>query len=154
MPEPSRNQPPPSVVNAVRAMYAGLAASLVGIVVNVLLVSSLKSAIQQRYPHLTATQISSAEHLLFGASIASGLIGAALWWWMAQSCRAGKPWARTVSTVLFGIYTLAQVATAGTPSSGLSRIYGIVVWLIGLVAVVLLWQRPSTEFFREAGGLR
>lgn len=149
-PEPSQSQPPPSVVKAVRAMQAGMAASLVGIAVNLLLMGSVKSAIRQSDPHLTAAQVDSAQRLFVGFSVASGLIGAALWLWMAQSCRAGKSWARTVSTVLFGIYTLAQIYGAATPSSSVARIYDILVWLIGLVSIVFLWQRPSTEYFRES----
>lgn len=152
-PEPSRKEPPPSVVNAVRVMYVGLAASLVGIIINVVLVGSLRSSIQRQDPHLTAAQVTSAQHVLLGASIASGLIGAALWWWMAQSCRAGKSWARITSTVLFGIYTLGQVYSATTPSTVAARVYDVVVWLIGLAAVVFLWQRASSEYFREASRL-
>lgn len=149
-PDQSRREPPPSVAKAVRTMQLGMVASLVGIVVNLLLVGSLKSAIRQSDPHLTAAQVDSAQRLFFGFSVASGLIGAALWLWMAQSCRAGKPWARTLSTVLFGIYTVAQIYGAATPSSALARIYDILVWLIGLVTIVLLWQRSSTEYFRES----
>ena len=33
-------------------------------------------------------------------------------------------------------------------SGGLTRIYGFVVWVIGLIAVVLLWQRSSSAYFR------
>jgi len=33
---------------------------------------------------------------------------------------------------------------------GASRFYGLLVWVIGLVAIILLWQRPSTEYFRGA----
>jgi hypothetical protein len=131
-------------------MQAGMAASLVGIGVNLMLVGSLKSAIRQSNSHLTAAQVDSAQRLFFGLSIASGLVGAAMWLWMAQSCRAGKPWARTLSTVLFGIYTVAQIYGAATPSSAVARVYDILVWLIGLVAVVFLWQRSSTEYFHES----
>jgi hypothetical protein len=131
-------------------MYVGMAASIVGIIINIVLVGSLKSSIKQRDPHLTAAQVASAQHVLFGISIASGLIGAALWWWMAQSCQAGKSWARILSTVLFGVYTLAQVYGALTPSTAAAEIYDILVWLIGLTAVVFLWQRRSSEYFREA----
>jgi hypothetical protein len=84
-----------------------------------------------------------------GVLIASGLIGAALWLWMAQSSKAGKNWARIVSTVLFAIETINVVAGASAISSGgASRIFSIVVWLIGLGAIIFLWQRSSTEYFK------
>jgi hypothetical protein len=31
---------------------------------------------------------------------------------------------------------------------GLSRIYGILVWVIGLITIILLWQRSSSGYFR------
>lgn len=154
MPDPPRREPPPSVIKAVRAMQVGMVASLAGIVLNLLTVGSAKSAIRQLQPHATASQITMDQRLLIGESVAAGLIGAALWLWMAQSCRAGKAWARTLSTVLFGVYTVAQVAAAAVGSGGgVGEVYSVVVWLIGLVAVVFLWQRPSTEYFRDASRL-
>ena len=69
---------------------------------------------------------------------------------MAQSCRAGKGWARVVSTVFFGIDTLSVLAglVGSTGGGGLTRIYAVLVWVIGLVAIIFLWQRSSSEFFR------
>jgi hypothetical protein len=32
---------------------------------------------------------------------------------------------------------------------GLARFYGFVVWVIGLVAIILLWQRSSSDYFRS-----
>lgn len=148
-PEPSRKEPPPSVVKAVWAMRAGMVASLVGIVLNLLSMGTARSAIRQLDPHATAAQITADQRMLIGESIAAGLIGAALWLWMAQSCAAGKAWARIMSTALFGVYTVAQIAAAATGAGGgPGEIYSIVVWLIGLVAIAFLWQRPSSEYFR------
>jgi hypothetical protein len=147
-PESSRPSAPQSIVFAARAMYAGMTASLIGIVIDLLTLSATKSKIRSASPSLTPAQVTSTEHLLVGAFIAGGLIGAALWLWIAQSSRAGKSWARVVGTVLFGIDTLEQIAGAATPQSGGVRIFAIIVWLIGLAAIVFLWQRPSTEYFR------
>jgi hypothetical protein len=140
---------PQSVLRAVRVMYVGLAASLIGIVVDMTTLSATRSEILKQNPGYTQAQLNNAEHLQIGLFIAAGLIGAALWLWMAQSCRAGKGWARVVSTVFFGIETLSVLAGAtAVQSGGLTRIYGFVVWVIGLIAVVLLWQRSSSAYFR------
>jgi hypothetical protein len=32
---------------------------------------------------------------------------------------------------------------------GAARIYGLVVWVIGLVAIVFLWQRASSDYFKS-----
>jgi hypothetical protein len=150
MPEPSPQQAaPPSVVNAVRVMYAGAAANLIGVVIDFTTIGSLKSTIEKRYPKWTPSQVTSADHIAIVEFIVAGLIGAALWIFVAQVCRAGKSWGRILGTVLFGIYTLLQLLGGVVLSGGATRIYAILVWLIGLAAIVLLWQRPSTEYFQS-----
>jgi hypothetical protein len=150
MPEPATRPPvPQSITRAVQLMYAGAAASLIGIIIALTTLSSIKSQIISKNPSMTTTQVNNAEHVAIGILIASGLIGAALWLWMAQSSKAGKNWARIVSTVLFAIQTINVVAGASAISSGgASRIYSIVIWLIGLGAIIFLWQRSSTEYFK------
>jgi hypothetical protein len=150
MPEPSpRQSAPSSVVNAVRVMYAGAAASLIGVIIDFTAIGSLKSAIEKRYPKWTLSQVTSAEHIAIIEFIVAGLIGAALWIFVARVCRAGKSWGRILATVLFGIDTLLLLLGGAEPSGGGDRIYSILVWLIGLAAIVLLWQRPSTEYLRN-----
>jgi hypothetical protein len=145
---PPPSAPPQSVQRAVKVMYVGLAASLIGIIIGLTTISSVRSAIVKADPTFTTAQINSAEHVLVGLSIASGLIGAALWLWMAQKCRAGRGWARILSTVFFGIDTLSMFAGfAGATSRGLSSFYAIITWLIGLTTIILLWRRESSEFF-------
>ena len=39
-------------------------------------------------------------------------------------------------------------SAAAVQGGGLSRIFGILVWVIGLIAIILLWQRSSSEYFR------
>jgi hypothetical protein len=150
MPEPATRPPvPQSITRAVQLMYAGAAASLIGIIIALTTLSSIKSQIISKNPTLTTTQVNNAEHVAIGILIASGLLGAALWLWMAQSCKAGKNWARIVSTVLFAIQTINVLAGASAVASGgASRIYSIVIWLIGLGAIIFLWQRSSTEYFK------
>ena len=152
VPEPSERPPvPPSVLRAVQVMYAGAAASLIGIIIDMTTLSSTKSEIIRRNPSLTATQVSNAEHVAIGLFIVSGLLGAGLWIWVAQMCKAGRNWARIVGTVLFAIDTISVFAGAATvPGGGATRIYSILVWLIGLAAVILLWQRASSDYFRSA----
>ena len=149
--ETSPANAPQSVLRAVKVMYVGLAASLLGIVVDMTTLSSTRGQIIKHSPTLTTAQVNSAEHVEIGLFIVGGLIGAALWLWMAQSCRAGKSWARVTSTVLFGIDTLSVlISSTVTPDGGLTRIYGLVIWVIGLIAVILLWQRASSDYFRSA----
>ena len=155
-PEPSSRPPiPQSMSRAVQVMYVGAAASIIGIIVDMTTLSSTKAQIIRRDPTWTTTQVNNAEHAAIGIFIVGGLIGAALWLWMAQMNKAGKSWARIVSTVLFAIETISVLAgAAAVASGGAARIYGIVVWLIGLAAVILLWQRPSTAYFKSSSAPR
>jgi len=50
--------------------------------------------------------------------------------------------------VLFVIATVDTFAGLSSPIAGTVRIWGIVVWLVGLTAIVFLWQRASTAFFK------
>jgi len=152
VPESSDRPPaPPSVLRAVQVMYVGAAASLIGIIIDMTTLSSTKSEIIRRNPNLTATQVANAEHVAIGLFIVSGLLGAGLWVWIAQMCKLGRNWARIVGTVLFAIDTISVFAGAATvPGGGATRIYSILVWLIGLATVILLWQRASSDYFRSA----
>jgi hypothetical protein len=141
---------PQSVLRAVQVMYVGLAASLIGIIIALTTLSSTRSEILKRNPSFTTAQVNTAEHVEIGFLVVGGLIGAALWLWMAQSCKAGKGWARVVSTVFFAIDTVSVlVGATGVQGGGLARFYGFVVWVIGLVAIILLWQRSSSDYFRS-----
>ncbi len=151
IPEPSRPSAPQSVLRAVQLMYVGAAVSLIGIIVDLTTLSSTKSRIESQHHNYTVTQVNNAEHVAIGVFIVGGLLGAALWLWMAQANKGGKSWARIVATVLFAIDTLSAAAGAGAravPGGAATRIYGLVVWLVGLGAVILLWQRPSSEYFK------
>jgi hypothetical protein len=150
MPEVHRGPVPSSVANAVKAMYVGAVTSILGIVIDVLTVSATKRAIERRSPDLTATQVDARQHVLIIAFIIGGVIGAALWIFIARQCQAGKNWARITGTVFFAIATLDTVVGAGTPDAGVVKIWGLVVWLVGLVTVIFLWQRASTGYFKAA----
>ena len=131
-------------------MYVGVAASLVGIVIDLLLRHTIRTAIAQHSATMTAAGVNDTYHAELVVLVVFGLIGAGLWFWMARSCLAGKSWARVTSTVLFGIDTLSVLASTAVAGGGMTRIYGFLTWVIGLVAIVFLWQRSSSDYFRGA----
>lgn len=131
-------------------MYVGAAASLVGIVIDLLLRHTIRTAIAQHSSTMTAAGVNDTYHTELVVLVVFGLIGAGLWFWMARSCLAGKSWARVTSTVLFGIDTLSVLVGTAVAGGGVTRIYGFLIWVIGLVAIVFLWQRPSSDYFRGA----
>ena len=149
LPEVQRPPIPPQVANAVKVMYIGAAASILGIVIDILTVGATKTAIEKRSHHLTASQVNSAQHVLVIAFIVGGVIGAAVWIFLARACKNGHSWARTTGTVLFALATVDfLVGVSAAPIAGAVRLWQLITWLPGLVAVILLWRRPSADFFK------
>jgi hypothetical protein len=147
-PEPERIQPPNSVRNAVKLMYAGAALEVVALIVALLTRSSFKSAILKAHPGYTAAQLNTAENgrvvsLAIGAVITIGL-----WLWMAWANGRGRNWARIVSAVLFGINTLDLIVSIAVVRAAATDIVGVVIWLVGLAAIVLLFRKESGPYFR------
>ena len=150
---PQPPQAPKSVLNAVKLMYVGAGLSLISLVVGLASIRGLKSAIltaaRNAHKTLTPSQLHSAEIAGVAFIILTGLIGVGLWLWMARMNGAGKSWARIVASVLFALSTLSVLTSIVRPSAGLTRIFGLLVWLVGMGAIVLLWQRDSSDFFNS-----
>ena len=71
-----------------------------------------------------------------------------MWIFLARSCLSGKNWARITATVLLAISTIETIAGVAAPEAGLVKIWAALLWLVGLAAVILLWRRSSSGFFR------
>jgi hypothetical protein len=147
--EAERPPAPPSVLNAVKLMYAGAAISTVSLIISLVDISGTKAAIKKARPNLTAAQVSQLNTFIIGLAIVSGLVGIALWLWMARANGQGKNWARIVSTVLFGLATLDLIGVFSQPKTVLGLVFPVLIWLVGAGAVWLLWQRESTAFFKR-----
>ena len=149
LPAQEHRPPVPSqVTNAVRAMYAGAAVTIVGVVIEILTINATKSAIEKRSHHLTASQINASQHVLIIGFVVSGLIAVAAWIFVARACQRGNAWARTTGTALFALCTVDALAAAVSPVAVAVKAWWPAIWLAGLVAVIFLWQPASTAFFK------
>ena len=135
-------------------MYAGAVASLIsGIVSIVAVLNAAQGTIAGiRLPAGSPAIPGEIRHavslfLVLGAII-SVAVAVALWLWMAWKCKAGRPWARIVSTVLFALSTWSTVTAVAGPAVTWSLLATIVGWLIGLGAIILLWRPASAYHFR------
>lgn len=146
-PAPARQRPPSPVVTATWMMYCGAAFSLLDTLVNLAIVGELKAAFIKRHPFVSGTTVKSLAAADSAGVLIGGLLVTALWIWLAAASRQGRGWARTVGAVLFGIDTLILLVTLGQPGIGATKAISTIVWLIGLVTVVLLWQRRASEYF-------
>jgi hypothetical protein len=148
LPEQQRGPAPMSVINAVRLMYAGAAMNAISVIVALTQIGALRSTIEKDNPSFSTSQVSAGVHLFVGSVIIGGLIGIGLWIWMAFMNKAGKNWARITGTVFFGIDTIGLVTSFAQAGVTGSRIITVIIWLIGLGAVILLWRKESTAFFK------
>jgi hypothetical protein len=148
--EPDRRAAPTTVVNAVKLMYAGAAVSTVSLIVSLVSIGGTKSEIRKARPNLTVAQVNQLNTFIIALALLSGIVGIALWLWMARANSQGKNWARIVSTVLFCLATLDLVGVLGEPKTLLGLIFPLLTWLIGVSTVFLLWRSPSSAFFKGA----
>jgi hypothetical protein len=147
VPEPVRPGPPPSVVMAVRLMYAGAVVSALSLIVGLATIGSLRSSLHKSDPTLTASQLHSLQSVVVVGSVVIGVISIGLWVWMALMNKAGKSWARVVSTVLFGLDTLFLLLGVARAGAAAGTLVSILTWLIGLGAVIFLWRKDSSAYF-------
>jgi hypothetical protein len=146
--EPERPPAPPSVLNAVKLMYVGAAISTVSLIISLVDISGTKEAIRKARPSLTATQVNQLNTFIITLAIVSGVVGVALWLWMARANGQGRNWARITSTVLFVLATLDLYGVLSQPKTVLGLIFPVLTWLVGLGAIIFLWRKESTEFFK------
>jgi hypothetical protein len=139
--------PPPSILNAIKFMYAGAGLSAIEFIIALTTISSLKNVIQAKDPSLTASQVNAATTIALVGVGFFGLLGVALWLWMAWANKSGRNWARIVATVLFGLNSLGLISLA-QPHTVIGTLMTLLVWIAGLGAIIFLWNQQSSAFFQ------
>jgi hypothetical protein len=133
------------MMRAVRLMYAGAGIAVVlGVIVAL--------TVHGRPIHIgdPASGAYRAGYVIGGAI--TGLIAGGMWLWMAWANKRGRSWARILSTVFFGLLTLyAAVGLVALPAA--PEIAVIFEWAAGLAAIVFLWQRQSSHYYKAASQL-
>jgi hypothetical protein len=151
-----RPEPPPSVTMAVRLMYAGGVLSLLSLVSTLLMTGQIRDAAEQAAKDGGGTLSQSTIDTIVTSTIALafvfGLIGAGLWFLMGWQNSKGASWARILGTVFFGLETLSAIFTlaAGQGNTAISTVFLVLIWLVGLAAVIFMWRPESSEFYKAA----
>jgi len=141
--------PPPSVRRAVRFIYAGAAIQALSVILEIV---AVRGAIQ-RYATtvssapLSSSQLNTDDAITVGFLLFGGAVGVSLWCWMARKNKAGRRWARILSTVFFVIFTVALLAVIAQPVAVENKIIPVAGWVVALLAIVHLWLRESSDFF-------
>jgi hypothetical protein len=83
--------------------------------------------------------------------VIGGLIGAGLWFLMAVTNNRGAKWARIVATIFFAINTIGLLTTVfGQSRTVTGIVFGVVIWLVGLGAMVFMWNKDSSAYYEAA----
>lgn len=143
--------PPKSITQAVLLMRIGAVVSVVDVIAGLLTRNSLHDNIRQSLvdnQSYTASKLDTAYTAALVSLVVAGLVGVALWLWMAHANGNGRKWARIVATVLGGLSILNLVlAMAQSQASGLSLVLTVVTALLAVVILFLIWRRESSAFY-------
>jgi hypothetical protein len=130
-------------------MFAGAGLEVVALLIAVLTTSSLKTAIFRANPKYTTAQVHNVAADRTAVLVIGALITIGLWLWMAWANDRGRGWARIVSAVLFTINTLDLLVSIDVVHATATVIIGVVIWLVGLAALVLLFTKRSGPFYQQ-----
>jgi Protein kinase domain len=150
-PPPAAARPgiPGPVLTAVRLMYAGAAVSLVNVIVSLAGINQIKTVFEAQHP-LAQSAAQGVATLAAAAVIIGGAVAIGVWLTLASASRKGRSWARTAGTILFGLDTIWLLGTLGKADIPMVKTFGVLIWLIGLMALISLWRRQSSGYFRES----
>jgi hypothetical protein len=169
---PPPDEPPKPIQHAFKLMVAGAILQALSILLSLLQLGTMRDQIskaaRENNSNLTQEEIDGVVAAGVAITVIFGLLFGGLWLWMAFMNRKGRNWARILSTVFFALATLNMVATvlltvAGAAAgnsftAGSSTTTGLIstilLWLIGLAAIVLLWNRESSQYFQQRTAYR
>lgn len=161
---PPRPPLPESVRRAFALMLVGAGLSLAGAVVSAVQIGSIRAAFEKGLPGDAPDVINSLVAAAIIGAVVAAVVEVGLWLWMAFAAKAGKHYARVVGTVFFGVNAAGTVfgtvgfavtehdgaksSTFATSDTAVGQGVSWLVLLVGLAAVILLWQKSSGQFFR------
>ncbi|MEU8897529.1 hypothetical protein [Nocardia sp. NPDC048505] len=147
---------PSTVQNAFYAMIAGAVLTVLSTLLVFTQLDAVRDAVQEQDAALTDSQIDGLVVFSIAVTVVVNVISAGLWIWMAFATRAGKNWARITASVLFGVNTLFTLlglvgsGVFGASENAVGLIFSVILWLVGLAAIVLLWLKQSAPYFKPA----
>ena len=151
-PGPGRRPIPPTVVNAAKFMYGGAGLAVLGLLAGLGTLHSLRTLIEQQNPNASQSYVSASIGAAVVTLVLLGGLGALLWLWMARLTRRGEHRARTLSTIVFVVATVGGIHLISQgETTRLSAALGLIEWVVGLIAIVLLWSTPSRRYFSALG---
>ena len=155
-PNPARK--PASVPMAVRAavglMCAGAVLTLADVVTVLVTLGGVRWAAAHdlgagQWPIVMLTQVDFW--------LASAPIGAGVWLWLAWANGRGYHWARTAFVAFFVLLTIVPFFGLGRdalPYTGADVLATAVLWLVGLVAMALIFSQTASLYYQRRAAAR
>lgn len=137
-------------------MWAGAGLSMVGVILTVAVGSAVRSGILDALIRNTASaagrgsriytqgQLHQWAHGIVVAFIVGEVTIVLLWAWMAWANYEGRGWARITASVFFALITVEVLRSLRWTS--VSFLFMALEWVIGMVAVMMLWRRETTQY--------
>ncbi len=144
-------QPPRTVQTAVSLMFAGVAAQLGYLVINVATASSVGSAYAREYPPWAAAVVHHAVTVSLVKHEVGGVIGIGVCLLLAWALVRGRNLARFAFVAGVGLDWWAMFQAAGqgaTVNARADMTAAAVTWFLILPASVLLFTRASNRYYR------
>ncbi len=144
--------PPRSITEAVRVMRFAGVLSLLEIARALLTRSDLRAAFageaRAQGVAASAADLDRIVSLSLTISVVYAIISATAWFTMAKATRQGSRWGRWIACVFMavalGVFFGGLLPTAGV----LARVLPIALLMLGVWALVLLWQKDSSAWIR------
>ena len=156
-PQPPAEQPG-SIRTAVMLMRVGALLSLLSLLTTFLFRDQIRDQVEETLEAqgttITADTVDAAVAVGTAFAVFFGLIGVALWLWMAWANGRGKGWARIVATVLFALSAVSFLFSFTQPQPLLNTVVGLVNLVLGAAIVFLLWKRESSAWYAAMSGPR
>jgi hypothetical protein len=156
---PDDSDVPGSVRKAVRFMLAGGAATaLVGVFLLIATIVDKNALTDANGKKLSNSEFTSG----IVGTIVTYLVLVVIWILMARLNRAGRSWARIVASVFCAIstydaYQLVNSLRGGETITVVGTVYivfTLLIWLLGVLAIAMVWRTESSAYFRERGAVR
>jgi len=103
---------------------------------------------------MTTTMLDTIVQVTLAVSLVFGVLGAILWVVNAVFNGKGHNWARILSTVLGAIWLLSFTVSLLQPAPAVSKVLSVLNALLVIAVLVLLWLRPSNQFFSQSSAAR
>jgi hypothetical protein len=148
--KPMGNEVPSIVHNAIRLMYIGFAATVLDVVLSLVVLGRYihESNVAQAAGLQGAEDTANTMAGSMAIALTADVLGLACWAWLALATRRGHGWPRIAGLVLLCIYSIILLFVMfGTHNDAGARFTTLVVWGLGLAAVIPLWSQQARAFY-------